>query len=135
MVLLRVKMWIDDAVYFRNTQRTNGWFDVGIVAAVVAWCCWGLAGYLLGKPHASYQCLAYAMVALTAWNVAAWMHAGRVAGIQYMVFNLIYLVILLALSQETTEVFGIPRLVVAWALVLAVAADCFVHRSLNELVD
>lgn len=135
MVFFRVKMWLDDAVYLRTTPRRNAWFDIGIVAAVVAWSFWGLAGYLLGKPHASYECLAYAMVALTVWNIAAWAHAGRVSGIPYMSFNLVYIVLLFVLSREATEMPSVPRPIFAWLLVFAVAADFVRHGSLKELLD
>ena len=135
-IFFRIKMWLDDAVYFNTTVRKNRWFDLGVLVAITAWCLWAAAGYTISDPGTSYSALMWSVIAMSIWILSDAAH-GRAFGKDrkyFIMLNAIYAAILWAMNTESVSL-PFPKNNLAWVLVAGTIVDFLFHGSLENFKE
>jgi len=135
-IFFRIKMWLDDAVYFSREKRKNALFDLGVIFAIVAWCLWAVAGYTITTPATSYLILMWALLVLVAWILADALHNKCFAENRkyFILLNLIYTAVLWVMSTDTV-ILPFPKTALGWLLVAGTLIDFLFHGSLKNFEE
>ena len=99
-VFFRIKMWLDDAHYFRaavtKTSNEKWLFRIGVVVAICAWSLWAMAGYSIFDLNKSYFYVLLSLGLLMTWVIiAAIARKGfEEKDMLWLLFNFIYMAVI-----------------------------------------
>jgi len=135
-VFFRIKMWMDDAVYFQKTVRKSIFFDLGIVLAIIAWSLWAIAGYTIKDTQQSYEYTMWSIIFLTLWILCDAIDQGNFGEGRplFIILNLVYIAVLLFLTCDKCSLpFAKEHLV--YILVGGTVLDFLFTGSLKNFRD
>lgn len=135
-VLFRVKMWLDDAVYFSETQRQSWWFDLGVILAIFAWSSWAIAGYTIFDQSKSSGYLISSIFLLTLWILTAAAHRGKFSehGGMHIFVNFLYMGVLLLMTCDSCRL-PVGRITLSLVLVVGTIMDVLITGSMKKFVE
>ncbi len=135
-VFFRVKIWLDDGLYFHQVIRKNYLFDIGIVLLMIGWLLYALAGYLVADVNRSFKYLMWAIVILTLWIVIDAIHEWKISYTRMFQFfiNLSYIVILFLITNQAI-IFPFNKEYLVYILVAGTIVDFIFTGSLKNFVE
>jgi hypothetical protein len=135
-VFFRIKMWLDDTVYFHNTKRKTIFFDLGLVSAIIAWSLWAIAGYTIGDTQQSYTFTMWAIVVLSIWIVLDAIDQGSFGEGRpfFFIINLVYVAVLWFLTCKECSV-PFDKGLLAYILVAGTVLDFLFNGSLKHFKE
>jgi hypothetical protein len=135
-VFFRIKIWLDDAIYFQQVKRKNYLFDFGIVLLIIGWFLYAIAGYLIKDINRSFAYLMWAIVVLTLWMVIDAIHQKEIYNSRRLSFilNLVYIGILFLITSPTI-ILTFDKKYLVYILVAGTIVDFIFTGSLKNFVE
>lgn len=135
-VFFRIKMWLDDSVYFHRTKRKGIIFDLGVLMAIIAWSLWAIAGYSIGDTQLSYKLIMWAIMILSIWIIldAIDQRSFGDGRSLFFIINLIYIAVLWFLTCDECSV-PFDKSFLAYVLIAGTVIDFLFNSSLKHFVE
>jgi hypothetical protein len=134
VILLRLKMCLDDHKYFGSADRKTLGFKIGFFIGVASWIMWILSAWMISDLRAAYYLAGIAIAVSLIWIVVSALRSGGLYREQYfwLCSNAAYIILLwAAYIRDTVQKDGVTWGVLTAALALAVV-DILFSKSVHE---
>jgi len=137
LLLLRLKMCMDDYQYFGTAKTKNRPFKIGFIVGASSWLLWALSAWAVPSIQTAYFLAGSAISVSTIWIVVALLTKGGAYREQkvWIGTNVVFIMLLwAAFRRNTVQPDGVTWGVLGAALLLVVA-DMLFSKSVPELAE